>query len=189
MVDPFGALHRQDGILVLGIGNILWADEGFGVRAVEALDASWRFPPRVRLMDGGTQGLALLPYVRAVSKLLIFDAVDFGLAPGAVCSIRDGDVPQYLGAKKLSMHQTGFQEVLAAARMLGEYPDRLALIGVQPVELDDYGGGLRPEVQNCIPWALGMAVDMLAGWGAAGKRREKEPAASQPPPIACPTEW
>jgi len=170
--DPLGAFDRQDGILVLGIGNLLWADEGFGVRAVEALDAAWRFPPRVRLMDGGTQGLALLPYVRAASSLLVLDAVDFGLAPGEVCSIRDDDVPRYLGAKKISMHQTGFQEVLAAARMLGEYPERLALIGVQPMELDDYGGGLRPEVRNRMPWVVEMAVDILAGWGVAGKRRE-----------------
>ena len=40
-------------VLVLGIGNVLWADEGFGVRAVEALHAGWTFPPEVRLMDGG----------------------------------------------------------------------------------------------------------------------------------------
>ncbi len=70
-------------------------------------------------MDGGTQGLVLLPYVRGGSRLIL-DAVDFGLAPGEVCSIRDDDVPRYLGAKKISMHQTGFQEVLAAARMLGD---------------------------------------------------------------------
>ena len=46
-------------VLVLGIGNVLWADEGFGVRAVEALHAGWVFPPEVRLMDGGTLGLGL----------------------------------------------------------------------------------------------------------------------------------
>jgi hydrogenase maturation protease len=103
---------------------------------------------------------------------LIFDAVDFGLVPGELCLIRDDDVPQYLGAKKISMHQTGFQEVLAAARMLGEYPERLALIGVQPVELDDYGGGLRPEVRNRMPQVVEMAVDILRGWGVSGKRPE-----------------
>ncbi len=162
---------RHDGILVLGIGNLLWADEGFGVRAVEALDAGWRFPARVRLMDGGTQGLALLPYVRASSSLLIFDAVDFGLAPGEICMIHGDDVPRYMGAKKVSMHQTGFQEVLAAARMLREYPQRLALIGVQPAVLDDYGGGLRPEVGACLPRVVSMAVDLLSTWGVVAERR------------------
>lgn len=162
---------RQDGILVLGIGNLLWADEGFGIRAVEALDATWRFPARVRLVDGGTQGLALLPYVRAASSLLILDAVDFGMAPGEVCVIHGDDVPRFMGAKKVSMHQTGFQEVLAAARMLCEYPKRLALIGVQPAVLDDFGGGLSAEVKACLPRTIAIAVTMLSTWGVVAERR------------------
>ena len=161
----------QDGILVLGIGNLLWADEGFGVRAVEALDASWRFPAQVRLVDGGTQGLALLPYVRVASSLLIFDAVDFELSPGAVCVIHGDDVPRYLGAKKVSMHQTGFQEVLAAAQMLRDYPKRLALIGVQPAVLDDYGGSLTPEVSRCLPRVVTMGIKLLSSWGVAAQPR------------------
>jgi hydrogenase maturation protease len=99
--------------LILGIGNILWADEGFGVRCVEALNAAWEFPQHVRLMDGGTQGMFLLPWVSSVSRLLIFDAIDFGVDACELRLMRDNDVPQYMGAKKVSMHQTGFQEVLA----------------------------------------------------------------------------
>lgn len=157
--------------LVLGIGNVLWADEGFGVRAVEALNAGWRFPEHVRLMDGGTQGMALLAHVRAARRLLILDAVDFGLAPGTLKLIRDDAVPSYLGARKVSMHQTGFQEVLASARMLGELPATLALVGVQPVELDDYGGSLRPEVRARLAEAVDLALEVLSGWGTPGERR------------------
>ena len=168
---PVDGGDRRHRILVLGIGNLLWADEGFGVHAVQALDTAWRFPPQVRLMDGGTQGLALLPYVRAVSGLLILDAVDFGLRPGEMRLIHGDDVPGYMGAKKVSMHQTGFQEVLAAARMLREYPERLALIGVQPVALDDYGGDLRAEVRDCLPRVVAMAVEILSAWGVSAERR------------------
>ena len=67
--------------LVLGIGNILWADEGFGIRTVEALHSKYEMPEGVRIMDGGTQGIFLLPLVRNAKRLLIFDAVDFGDAP------------------------------------------------------------------------------------------------------------
>ncbi len=151
--------------LILGIGNILWADEGFGVRAVESLNASYTFPPSVQLMDGGTQGMFLLPYVRAASNLLIFDAIDFGLEPGELRLIRDDHVPRYMGARKISMHQAGFQEVLSSATLLESYPQRLALIGVQPVELDDYGGSLRPQVKARIPEALQLALRVLSEWG------------------------
>jgi hydrogenase maturation protease len=158
--------------LILGIGNVLWADEGFGVRCVEAMNARYDFDDNVRLMDGGTQGLFLLPWVSRVSRLLIFDAIDFGLAPGELRLIRDDDVPQYMGAKKVSMHQTGFQEVLASARLLADGPQQLALIGVQPERLDDYGGSLRARTRQRIPEALGCACSLLGEWGVAFRERE-----------------
>ncbi len=160
--------------LVLGIGNLLWADEGFGIRAVEALNAKYRFPPEVCVMDGGTQGLFLLPWVRKASRLLILDAIDYGLPPGQMRVMRDDDVPQYLGAKKMSMHQTGFQEVLTSAQMLGEFPSQLALVGVQPKVLDDYGGSLQMCVKARIPDAVGRAIDILSEWGVCAVRRDRQ---------------
>ncbi len=179
-----GSPHSRT--LVLGIGNLLWADEGFGIRAVEALNAGYAFPPEVRLMDGGTQGLFLLPHVQAADALLIFDAIDFGLTPGTLRVIRDQDVPRYMGAKKVSMHQTGFQEVLAAAVLTGRTPGRLALIGVQPEELDDYGGDLRPSIEARIPAAIEAALELLSDWGIppVSRREQALPAAERIGPVA-----
>ncbi len=157
--------------LILGIGNILWADEGFGVRCVEALNARYDFEDNVRIMDGGTQGLFLLPWVSSVSRLLIFDAIDYGLAPGELRIMRDDDVPRYMGAKKVSMHQTGFQEVLMSARLLSDRPQQLALIGVQPELLDDYGGSLRDVTRRRIPDAVDVACSLLRQWGISFRER------------------
>jgi hydrogenase maturation protease len=157
--------------LVLGIGNLLWADEGFGVRTLHELDARYRFPEQVRLMDGGTQGLFLLPYVQAARSLLILDAVDFGLEPGALHLVEGDAVPQYGAARKVSMHQTGFQEVLASAQLTGCLPQRLALIGVQPECIDVFGGGLRPRVEGRINEAIARVVSVLERWGIRGEVR------------------
>jgi hydrogenase maturation protease len=170
--------HFADGqwrTLVLGIGNVLWADEGFGVRALEALHAAYSFPEDVRIMDGGTQGIFLLPWVRSTQSLLIFDAIDFGLAPGELRVIRDDAVPRFMGAKKVSMHQAGFQEVLASAALSGDYPERLALIGVQPDTLNDYGGSLRPAIKARIPEALDLALEVLREWGVTARARRSAP--------------
>ena len=150
--------------LVLGLGNVLYADEGFGVRALEVFNARYQVANQVRIMDGGTQGIFLLPWVRATRQLLIFDAIDFGLGPGQLRLIRDDQVPCFMGAKKVSMHQAGFQEVLASARLSGDYPQRLALIGVQPQVLDDYGGSLTPAVRARIPEAVALARLVLREW-------------------------
>ena len=157
--------------LVLGIGNILWADEAFGVRALEAFHARFEMDEDVTVLDGGTQGLYLVQFVEACDQLLVFDAIDYGLAPGELRVIRDAAVPRFTGAKKMSLHQTGFQEVLSAADLLGRYPKRLALIGVQPQDLEEWGGPLTPPVRAALDPACDAARDVLIGWGVCCRRR------------------
>lgn len=174
-INPEATMLTSPRILVLGVGNILWADEGFGVRAVEELDRRYRFPSNVRLLDGGTQGLYLLAHVRESDVLVVFDAIDYGLAPGKLRIIEGDAVPRYLGARKVSLHQTGFQEVLATAAMLGDYPEQLFLIGVQPECIDDYGGSLTAVVRSRIEPAMERALSCLARFGVEALRREESP--------------
>jgi hydrogenase maturation protease len=164
----------QENILVLGIGNLLWADEGFGVRAVQALHRQWRFPGQVTLMDGGTQGLNLLPHVQAAHKLIVLDAIDCGLPPGALKVLANDEIPRFLGARKLSLHQTGFQEVLAIAELTGNLPAELVLIGVQPENLEDFGGNLRPAVGAQIQPVLEIALTWLRRWGIEPEPQNEE---------------
>lgn len=159
-------------VLILGIGNLLWADEGFGVRAVEALNRTHVFAPNVTLMDGGTQGLYLIDHIRRSDILVVFDAVDYGLPAGTLKLVEDGEVPRFLGAKKMSLHQTGFQEVLAAADMFGDLPRHILLVGVQPEELEDYGGSLRDSVKARIDEAIGHALAWLKRLGIEASQRD-----------------
>ena len=154
--------------LILGIGNILWADEGFGVRAVESLHRNWDFDESVTLMDGGTQGIYLLQHVELADILVIFDAIDYGLPPATLKLVEGEAVPNYMGAKKVSLHQTGFQEVLAMAEMLGRLPEHLLLVGVQPVQIEDFGGSLDDAVREQIGPASEAAIEWLARHGVRG---------------------
>jgi hydrogenase maturation protease len=156
MMEQASAKAGVPAILILGIGNVLWADEGFGVRCAEILQQRYEFAPNVQLIDGGTQGLYLIQHVQAADYLLIFDAVDYGLVPGTMKLVENEQVPKYLGAKKMSLHQTGFQEVLALAELTGRYPE----------EIEDYGGSLRPIVRQAVEPALQHALAFLAAWGA-----------------------
>lgn len=170
-------MTTTDNILVLGIGNILWADEGFGVRAVEEFHRRYQVPENVVLMDGGTQGLYLVQFVQEAQKLLVFDAVDYGLEPGEMIVVHDDEVPKFTGAKKMSLHQTGFQEVLSAADFTGHYPSNLTLIGVQALDLENWGGSLTDLVKTKMDKALDIAVDQLREWGVEVLKRAV--------PLAC----
>ncbi len=156
--------------LVLGIGNVLWADEGFGVRAVEALHAAFAFPPGVMLLDGGTLGLNLYDSIATARRVLVFDAIDFGLRPGTVKVLRDAEVPAW-GRTKLSPHQTGFNDVLALAHLNGHVPETLVAIGVQPASLSDFGGSLTDVARKRLPEAVALAARELADWGFPGRPR------------------
>jgi hydrogenase maturation protease len=166
--------RREPRILVLGIGNILWADEGFGVRALETFHARYRAADNVSLLDGGTQGLYLVHFVQEADHLLVFDAIDYGLQPGALKIVRDDEVPKFTGAKKMSLHQTGFQEVLSAADLLGDYPEKLTLIGCQPLDLEDWGGPLTEPVRGQLEPAADVAAAILEHWGAPCRRRSPD---------------
>ncbi|PHS70715.1 MAG: HyaD/HybD family hydrogenase maturation endopeptidase [Methylophaga sp.] len=161
----------QKQVLMLGIGNVLWADEGFGVRCIEEINRQYVFPDNILLMDGGTQGIYLVQHVQACDILVVFDAIDYGLVGGEMKLIEDEDVPNFMGAKKMSLHQTGFQEVLSTSRLLGDYPEKILLIGVQPVELEDFGGSLRPAVKAQIAPAVAIAIDYLQKLGIEAKQR------------------
>lgn len=153
-------------VLVLGVGNILWADEGFGVRCAERFASV--FAPRadVTVMDGGTQGLALVNDLAEARRVLIFDAVDMGAEPASMIVARGDDVPRFVAGKKVSLHQTSMMEILALAELMaGGAPDEITLIGCQPVELEDYGGGLTSAVSACVDPAVDLAAQELAGWG------------------------
>ena len=162
--------------LILGIGNVLWADEGFGVRCVEHLADRWSFGPDVTVLDGGTQGLYLLPFLEETDVMVVFDAVDYGLAPGTMKVVEGDEVPRFMGAKKMSLHQTGFQDVIATAQLMGYCPDELLLVGCQPEELEDYGGGLRDVVAARIPEAVGIGLGWLEtrGFAATEGRTESD---------------
>ena len=153
-------------VLILGVGNLLWADEGFGVRCAEAFAATYATPDGVEVMDGGTQGLALVNDLAEAKRILIFDAADFGGEPASLVEAEGDDVPRFVAGKKVSLHQSSMMEILSLAELMaGSAPQEIALIGCQPVELEDYGGGLTPAVAARVPEALKAAEALLTRWG------------------------
>jgi hydrogenase maturation protease len=161
-------------VLVLGIGNVLWADEGFGVRAVEALHRGWEMPANVSVVDGGTQGVYLLEHVCSAQRVVVLDAIDFGFAPGTLHVFRDGEVPEG-SAMAMSLHQATFQELLSLARVRDRFPARITLIGVEPAVLDDLGGSLSAPVRARLDEAVELAVAELRSWGVEPVRRVAAP--------------
>jgi hydrogenase maturation protease len=156
--------------LVLGLGNILLGDEGVGVRVVERLLEQYDFPEGVRVMDGGTLGLDLLPYVEDASRLLVVDAVQARKPPGTLVRMAGDEIPVFLDASKVSPHQEGLQDLLAVAVLKGHLPGEVVFWGVQ-VESLGVGLDLSEAVAGQVDALAGRVLAELARWGVTVQRK------------------
>ncbi len=155
----------ENRILVLGLGNILFQDEGVGVRAVEALCNQYRLPPAVETLDGGTLGLDLLAYFTTGIRMLILDAVRSDQPPGHLMRLEGSQIPAAL-SQKMSMHQLGLQDLLAASALRGAMPEQVVLWGIQPAQID-WGMELSPLVSAALPRLVEAAVGELRSWNVS----------------------
>ncbi|AHH97557.1 hydrogenase maturation protease [Kutzneria albida] len=144
-----GARHP---LLVLGIGNILLSDDGIGVRVVQALDGATGLPPETEVVDGGTQGLELLPLVATARALVVVDAVDVGAPPGSLHTYAD-DLLRATTGTHVTVHQVGLADMIGAARLTGVLPAHAVLIGIQ-VATTSLGLTLSPSVARTVPAAM-----------------------------------
>ena len=150
-------------VTVLGIGNIILRDEGFGVRAVEYLEEHYRFSSDVRLLDGGTLGPELLHFLTGTEKLLILDAVSGDGAPGTVYRFEDDAIMAHF-QEKVSSHEIGIQDVLAWLTVTDRAIPNVVVLGMQPYDLSA-GLTLSPAMEAALPAFAQRAAEELRAWG------------------------
>jgi hydrogenase maturation protease len=143
-------------LLVLGVGNVLMGDDGVGVHVVRALHDGAGLPPGTGVVDGGTAGLSLLPLIGDAASLVVVDAVDLDAEPGSVHLLTGPSL--HADLMRLSVHQVGTSDLIAAARLIGTLPPDVVLVGVQPACLDP-GTRLSPQVRSSLPEAIRAVRD------------------------------
>ena len=156
-------------LLVLGLGNVLLRDDGVGSAAAAALAADYEPPPGVSVLDGGTLGLALLPYLEDAAHVILVDAVRADAAPGTLVRLEGDDVGPVV-ATRLSPHQIGVADLLDGAHWRGRYPSRVLLLGIVPESLD-LDVGLSPRVAAALPMLVERVVEEARASGFEFSRR------------------
>jgi hydrogenase maturation protease len=152
-------------VLVLGIGNVLLTDEGIGVRALKELERKYTFPANVELLDGGTAGIELLRHIRNRDYLIIIDAMKCNQAPGTVVRVEGDDVPAAFRTR-ISPHQLGLSDLLAAAMLTDELPRNLVLFGVEPESID-IGLELTDTVEGSVDKLIDAVADEIRSIGCS----------------------
>ena len=156
--------------LVLGLGNILLGDEGVGVRVIERLLEQVEFPEEVQVLDGGTLGLDLLPYLEGAARLLVVDAAQARKPAGTLVRLTGREIPIFLDVSKVSPHQEGLQDLLAVAALKGYLPEELVFLGVQVGSLG-VSLELSPAVAAQVNPMVERVLEELTRWGIEFERK------------------
>lgn len=159
-----------DRIVVLGVGNILLKDEGVGVRVVEELQQRYEFPDNIRVIDGGTQGLWLMPTIQESDHLIVVDAVLGGGEPGTIYRLERGDLPTGLRAKQ-SAHDSDLVEALNLCNLLGSGPKNVVVIGIQPQDIQPFGMELTDTIAAKVQDLVLLVVAELEKLGVAAEKK------------------
>ena len=178
MADVFAAggkssldnvLYKNE-VTILGIGNVILRDEGFGVRVAEYLDKHYEFPDTVQIVDGGTLGIELTQYVTGTEKLLVIDSINGGAEPGTTFRFHNDDVMEHF-QDKLSAHEVGIQDVLGLLTVTGHKIPDVVVIGAQPYDVEA-GVELSDGMMKLLPQMVEQALKELKNWGIEPRKRE-----------------
>jgi hydrogenase maturation protease len=153
--------------LVLGLGNLVHSDDGVGVHAIHRLQLDPRVPTGVTLLDGGTQGLGLLHHIAGFSRLLVIDAINGGEEPGTLMRFEGRALSGLPG--KATVHQLGFADLMIAMQLLGDAPEDVVVVGIQPLSTE-WGAELTPRVAATLPGLLELVIEQLHSWEGAAER-------------------
>ena len=145
-------------VLVLGLGNRLLSDDGIGPALVDRLRIRHAGDERMEIVDGGTQGLALLGILEGRRAVLLLDAVALGAAAGHVHLIAD-PLNQAM-SRGQSAHEDNVSDLLRVADLLGSLPSSLVLVGIEP-DCVETGIGFSASVGRSLPAALDLAEEQL----------------------------
>ncbi len=152
-------------IMILGVGNLFFTDEGVGIRVAEALQDRYEFPQNVSVVDGGTLGLSLLGVISKADHLIVVDAVRQGGEPGSLYRLAGEEIPKRIRAKN-SLHQVEFLEALTCCQALDKVPETV-IVGVEPKDITTMSIELTPTVRAKVDELVEAVLKELTSLGGS----------------------
>lgn len=170
-------------IAIIGLGNVLMGDDGFGPYVAHLLDGWYEWPDEVQVVELGTQGLDLTPYVRGVEALVVVSSIHRGGAPGTLHrlsheEVLDRDLPGREPSLRNSPYEPGVRNLVLTLQFTGGAPERVWVVGAQP-ESVELNGGISESLKPALAAAVAEVVALATALGVAP--RERAPRRDAPP--------
>ncbi len=167
-------------VTILGLGNVLMQDDGFGPTAIHDFGQQYEVGPDVSLVDLGTPGLDLTPWLADADRVVILDTVKAAAPPGTLRVYAKAQLLANAPFARVSPHDPGVKDTLLMLEFVGRAPNDVVVIGVVP-EATGFGTGLTDRVRAALPGALIALAGIVEGWGCPVTKRTR--------PGATPAWW
>jgi hydrogenase maturation protease len=154
-------MRNNKTIGILGLGNLLLRDEGFGAHFIAYLNELYQVPDHVTVLDGGTAGIMMAPFIESSDILYVIDTVALDAEPGSIHIFSDADVNGSASHARMSPHQVGLLDILDLCRLRERAPEKTVMIAVVPHELR-MSIDLSPKIEKKLPEIMSILIDFLA---------------------------
>lgn len=169
---------KSQHVMILGVGCILFTDEGFGIRVIEEIQKSYTFPDNVSIVDGGVLGLNLLGIISEADHLIVVDAIRNNGKPGDLYRLDGEAIPERVRAKN-SLHQVDFLEALTMCQALEKVP-KTVILGVEPEDINTMSIELTPVIQKQIDPIIDMVIKEMDRLGVSYTKGETDYVSGNP---------
>jgi hydrogenase maturation protease len=176
--SPFDDVYSPE-IMILGIGSILFSDDGFGIRVAQKIEKEYEFPDDVLVVDGGVLGINLLGVISKPKHLIVVDTMRNQGKPGDLYRLEGEAIPERIRAKN-SLHQVDFLEALTLCQALDNVP-KTVIIGIEPEDIQTLSLVLTPTLQAKVETVILMVLSELDRIGVSYRRKEASNHVSRDP--------
>ncbi|HOO90660.1 MAG TPA: HyaD/HybD family hydrogenase maturation endopeptidase [Syntrophales bacterium] len=129
-------MEKKNFITILGLGNILLSDEGFGVHFIRWFSERYRLPDTVEAIDGGTLGYSLLDPIGNCKHLIVVDVIKLQDTPGSLYRFTREALELHM-PPPTSAHEVVFLDVIYKAELIEEAPEDVIFLCIVPEEYGD----------------------------------------------------
>lgn len=160
---------RNERVYVVGMGNILYGDEGIGVYAARCLEGSYRFSPDIDVVDGAALGFGLMELFEKGAKIIVLDALMADAPAGSIYRLPRAQLLELGPSMQPTAHEVEPLELLKLSQVLGESPD-MVLMGIVPADARTMRVGLTPELEAAFPGYVDAVVTELRAGGVQAEQ-------------------
>lgn len=154
--------------IVVGVGNLLFKDEGIGIYAAKYIEENYTFEPAIEIIDGGTLGFKLMSYFQEYDNVIILDTVSIEDKAGEIFRL-PSDVLLGLGNYRKTAHEVEIVEMLEICSVLDKHA-AVTIMGIIPEDIEKVEIGLTQTIENRFEEYIAHVVKEIESFGCSAHK-------------------